>query len=337
LSVALGACSGFRVLDAGVDGGSDGGGSSGFTLDPDVAAYPGIGAMRAVWGSGAGDVHIVGDDGFIFDRPQDGADWKVTPNGPGIDLSGVWGSAPDDIYAVGTRRDTTQGIILHWLGTRWIEVGGGKAMALRAVWGGGDLRVACGLNGVIYQGQPSDPFLNGYQVGPNPNILPTVNAPILYSVSGNSPSSVMIAGDVASTYYWDGVMWHSYAEVEDPARTFRAVWAPPGPDVAVYEGANYYGIWYFTGRQNPVLKLNEERDQPQKLSRYIWGIWGPSPSQIVAVGDDGRIMLIDRDSGLNQIVPSPTANHLYGVWGSSADDVWIVGEAGTVLHGAVHF
>src|SRR5262249_29648101 len=160
---------------------------------------------------------------------------------------------------------------------------------------------------------------------PNANIMVTPNAPILYSVSGNSETAVLVAGDVDSFYFWDG-MWHSYADPTDRTRAYRAAFAASSTELEIYQGANYFGVLFFRGSGEPMLQLNEEHDLAEKADKSLWGIWGPTNAQIVAVGDEGRIMTFDRGTQLVKTLRSPTTKSLYAIWGSSFDDVWIVGE-----------
>jgi photosystem II stability/assembly factor-like uncharacterized protein len=67
-----------------------------------------------MWGSGAGDLHVldfVGNDHFSTD---DGQTWTTLPLPNGLRALGLWGAAANDIYAVGTAPDDTTGVILHY-------------------------------------------------------------------------------------------------------------------------------------------------------------------------------------------------------------------------------
>jgi photosystem II stability/assembly factor-like uncharacterized protein len=64
--------------------------------------------MAGVWGSGSGDVYVVGDNGTILHTTNHGATWTPQASGKINGLVGVWGSSSADVYAVGTR-----GTILH--------------------------------------------------------------------------------------------------------------------------------------------------------------------------------------------------------------------------------
>ncbi|MBK6535930.1 MAG: hypothetical protein IPF99_42285 [Deltaproteobacteria bacterium] len=45
-------------------------------------------------------------------------------------LYGVWGAAPNDVWAVGEG-----GTILHWDGARWSSIPSNTTATLRSVWG----------------------------------------------------------------------------------------------------------------------------------------------------------------------------------------------------------
>jgi hypothetical protein len=333
LALALAGCGkGFHVVVG--DMGPGDAGQNGFAPVAELVDAGAPGALRAVWGSAAGpDVHIAGDDGVLFD--WDGAKWTDTRVGKGVDFSGLWGAAPDDIWAVGTFRSTSKGLMMHRTQVGWIEFGQ-TTFGLKSVWGVGNYRYAVGLSGAIYGGSADAPFAMGLQQSRNMLVPDSMFAPILWSVSGNSASAVMVAADL-DTYFFFDTAWHQYTDPVDRTRTFRTVWGAPDTGLRLYLGANYFGIWYFTGKQNPVLQLNEERDAPGNDGKYIWSIWGPSADKVICVGDEGRIMTFDAATGAVKTQPSPTSANLYGVWGRSLEDVWIVGDGGLILHGRLVF
>jgi hypothetical protein len=336
------ACSGFRterieppdaeVADAGDLGKeAEAGSASPMRIVHDVQ---GGGALRGIWGSAPNDVYVVGDQGVVLHYTGD-PEPSEAKMGSGVDLASVWGAGPREVYAVGTVRNTNKGMIFRRTTDIWTEFGTAPH-GLRAVWGIDDTRYASGNDGALYSGPSSAPFSTGIQIDKAPNTPDTLFAPILYSIGGNNALSIMLAGDIDTTYYFDGT-WHTYLDPIDRTRAFRAIFAPLGNDVLVYEGANYYGLWRFTGSQNGVIQLNEEKDVPQNVERSIWSIWGPNGQKIVAVGDGGRIMTYDAATQKVTVIPSPTGRNLYAVWGTSFDDLWIAGEGQLVMRGALRF
>jgi len=317
---------GIGESDAGEDGSADAGPETGFTI---VRKNPEGGAFRTVWVGGPELVYIGGDNGALIEKKGD--DWREVVLGPGVDVSGVWASGPSEALAVGTLKNTNTGPIFRRSTDRWIQIGTAPH-GLRSVWGSGNMRYAVGNDGVVYTGPPNDPLGKGFQVEPNELVAKTLFVPIFFSIGGNDENRVMIAGDFTMTVFFDGT-WHSYADTIDRTRSFRAIWGPAGaPSIDIFQGANYFGLWHFTGAANPVIQLNEEKDQLQNSNRWIWGIWG-SEDRVICVGDEGRIMTYDRKTGVVKKHASPTTRSLYAIGGTSLDDIWIVGDEQLVLHG----
>ena len=69
---------------------------------------------------------------------------------------------------------------------------------------------------------------------------------------------------------------------------------------------------------------------PRHTTNDLYGVWGKSAADIIAVGQSGTILHYD---GIGwSIVNSGITQTLYGVWGSSESDVFAVGSGGTILH-----
>tara|TARA_R110002096_G_scaffold143328_3_gene299227 strand:+ start:89939 stop:90955 length:1017 start_codon:yes stop_codon:yes gene_type:complete len=72
--------------------------------------------LRSVWGTGADNYWAVGDDGAA--AHYDGIDWRPSPTQVDDRLYGIYGSGPNDVYAVG---GSGRGLILRWNGSSWVE------------------------------------------------------------------------------------------------------------------------------------------------------------------------------------------------------------------------
>jgi hypothetical protein len=295
------------------------------------------GTLRAVFGVDENDVHAVGDEGRVLD--WDGNSLTELNMGSGYDLTSGWAANHTDQWITAVIHGTPNGILFH-LGTsppnRWVQANTAPIPnGLLGVWGSGDKRFATGYNGIIYSTDTMGPFHMGNSVPANACHGSTTFAPLLWQVSGNSPTSVGVAGDACTAYFFDGINWNGLIN-PDSTRSFRSAFGAPGNITDIYFGANYYGLWHFDG-STLEIQINEERDQAQNISLFTRAIWGPDAQHLVAVGDLGRIMTYDTGTQKVKILPSPTTRTLYGIWGASLDDVWIVGEGGLVLRGAVPF
>jgi hypothetical protein len=89
-------------------------------VDDDETIWP----LYSVWGTLDGPIHAVGMNGAIV--TLHGETWETSVDGMHADFYDVWGSAADDVYAVGGRHEDPMphsvGVIVHFDGTTWRRV-----------------------------------------------------------------------------------------------------------------------------------------------------------------------------------------------------------------------
>ena len=135
----------------------------------------------------------------------DGMRWAEMDSGSDVDLWGVWGSDPNDVWAVGGNIPDGPPIILHYDGMAWSSVEvpmlDRSSTALLKVWGTSSANVfAVGQLGVIvkYDG-------NSWQQ------VPSGTGEDLISLWGSGPSQIVAVGGrnngVVARY--DGSGWTS--------------------------------------------------------------------------------------------------------------------------------
>jgi len=88
---------------------------------------PGMGKLRAVWGTAGSDVFAVGDDGVILH--YNGSNWSAMASGSTADLYGVWGLSASQVYAVGRH-----GTVLYNDGAQWANVALLDDQSIPIVW-----------------------------------------------------------------------------------------------------------------------------------------------------------------------------------------------------------
>ncbi len=138
-----------------------------------------------------------------------GSTWMQQPTRTTSNLLGIWGSAPNNVWAVGAG-----GTILKWDGSAWAAQASGSSSELLGVWGSaptdvwvvGRAGTILRLNGGVWTTQRT-----GGRTG-------------YYAVRGSDPSNVWIAGDDGAMVHWDG-------------RRFSDSVAGGGV------GASMYGLW----------------------------------------------------------------------------------------------
>ena len=91
-------------------------------------------AYLKIWGSGPGDVFVVGRQGVIVHH--DGQRWARQESGSQAILTTVHGTGPRDVWAVGG----PSAVVLHYDGTRWAREPGidWKSAAVSGVWAEAD-------------------------------------------------------------------------------------------------------------------------------------------------------------------------------------------------------
>ena len=108
-----------------------------------------------VFGVDGGEVlWVSGNDGMVARRGADGS-WETMDLGTMSDLWGIWGTADDDMYAVGGDTPGDEPVIGHWDGSAWtlaeLPETDRDYDALFKVWGTGPDNVfAVGQKGVVF-------------------------------------------------------------------------------------------------------------------------------------------------------------------------------------------
>ncbi len=251
-------------------------------------------------------------------------------------LSGVWGSGPSDVWAVGSR-----GTILHWDGSRWDTSESGSRVALRAVWGSGphDVWAVGTMKDVLHS--------SGWQDGGSRWVEATgVDGglrEVSYAATGAKVIAPSIWGSSATDVWLTSLSrqkngWHSDGWAEGNV-SWRNVLVYPDYGSAIW-GSDSENVWV-VGQNGTIA-----RSAGYKAGLADWvpvnsgtranlnAIWGTDTDDVWVVGDNGVIRhwtYDDADVLRWNPSSSGTERALFAVWGSSATDVWVAGED-TILH-----
>ncbi|HEY6727832.1 MAG TPA: hypothetical protein VI197_27555 [Polyangiaceae bacterium] len=156
----------------------------------------------------------------------------------------------------------------------------------------------------------------------------------LFSVTGTAKDDVWVVGadrgDDAgpSIAHFDGSDWETHASGLDAGDLF---WVHAFEDGPVYAAGTNGALLRYDGGAFEKVPTPAERD--------VWGVWGPNPGDLWAVGGDANagtgFVWRDRGDGFEPVdvgedAPSPSA--WYKVWGTASDDVWFCGVSGALMH-----
>lgn len=253
----------------------------------------------------AGPVH--------FDRQQ------VAPRL--TNLSGVSGSGPDDVFAVGAR-----GTIVHFDGARWSSRESGTSQNLTAVWVASPTDVvAVGFGGTIlrYDGRLWSRQASGTNLA-------------LSSVWGASSTEVRAVGRTGTILRFDGTSWRS--EASGTREDLLTVWGSSASDV------------YAAGARGTLLHFNGsswKRIDPGADWKWQFNaLGGTSSTDVYAAGWRGEVATVDesrtgvflhhdgrswtRISGANDSLIS-------SLWAVSPTEVFVTGTTLNGLHVLRHY
>jgi len=189
--------------------------------------------------------------------------WEPMPSPVTTPLKGIWGTASNNIYAVGS-----SGVILHFDGTSWSRVTDiVLSENLSAVHGSSASNiVAVGENGVMVQYNGTSWTKRTVTASANLNAVWVV-----------SPSQMFIAGEngVILTCDQTTCAQNNYFT----SYSLNSIWAAAANDVYAVGGAGI--ILHFDGSNWSQVTSN--------TTNLLYGVWGASASQIFAVGENGTV------------------------------------------------
>lgn len=279
----------------------------------------------------------------------------IEPQGPVVQptlpretsLSAIWGSGPDDVWAVGPA-----GAIMHFDGSELHMVESGVDVTLLAVHGTG----------------PDDVWFVGEQGttlhwdGTKVHLISQTFDRTFLGVWANGADDVWLVGfepleNVGIVRHWDGTEW---AQISIPtARSLWEVWSSGRDDVWMvgtsmsaggvvlhavggeitqidYDGTALRGVWGSSAEDVWVLPYEsplqhwdgQEFSETESDAEFgMLGMWGLEPDDVWAVGLNGQVLHYDGANWKTSLAGTDLT--LWSVWGSAPDDVWVVG--GTLL------
>lgn len=146
-------------------------------------------SCEGVWGVGASNIYAADR----FGNPPkhwDGVSWTAT--GAGGNTTGIWGSAPNDVFTT-----TGDGGIWHWNGTVWVNQLPTNTTRLNGIWGhaANDVFVV-GASGTIW-----------HYDGASWTKMTVPTSASLRAVSGVSGSDVFAVSRSGTIVHYDGKAW----------------------------------------------------------------------------------------------------------------------------------
>lgn len=264
--------------------------------------------LNAVFGFGSSDVFVAGERGTL--AHYDGTTWTAqeVADGWSDDLYGLWGAAPDDVYASG------EGEVLHYDGTTWtrVEDPDTRSVTWRGISGSGATDVLVAGEGGNFESAHALHFTGADWV---PVAVPDTGArSYLNHVGSVGPSQAFFVGTPGRTLWWNGSVLAELANSTNEALV--GVWGVSDTEA------------FAVGVRNTLLRYDgsQWRDLPLDIGipytpsdDWVSEVYGFAGNDVL-VG--GRGVHHYDGAAWTTLLPGlgPT-----GAWASSPDDVLLLG------------
>jgi len=298
----------------------------------------GRGSFRDVWGFPGGGAWAVGLRGESI--RFDGKRWHSEPTGCLMNLHGVAGQSPTQMWAVGDG-----GTLLERRGRGWTRAAGGLQQDLVAAAVAGGEALALGQRGMLLKRNRRGDWR---QAG---------NLPLLgtYRDLTTSGSRWVAVGDRGLMVVREGTRWERVST--NTPEDLRAVYSSEGTVVAVGTrgsiirlvgdavvrdrpptGLDLHDVWgdgrtlYAVGTRGVMLKFDGEHwtELQTGVLADLHGVWGVSPQRVIAVGEGGTILSLER--GRFSRHSSPISQTLQAVWGTEEAIYAVARNGGVIRH-----
>jgi len=282
--------------------------------------------LHGVWAASESDAWVVGDHGTILH--WNGVRWTSVRSGTTASLTDIWGSGPNDVWAVSTASERSivgdSGSVIHWDGTAWTK-----------------------------SATPAGPNVFKGVFGTGPSDVWAVGAIVIRGFVGKGTSATPII------LHWDGKAWTQTMTGSKGQGSFRSVHAHAPDDAWAVGGtlaARWNGERWLSSTLPDSVFVNSVSSRA-KDDAFAVGLAGtvvhwdgvawsklssPTEEDLTSVwsSGDGRLWIsgrnqIRKDDGVfvsdgskwTLVSRSPAAS-FDRVWGRTPNDVWAVGPFG---------
>lgn len=237
-----------------------------------------------------------------------------TSENPPSSTVALWGSAPDDVFAI----DNGGARIQHYDGQTWTPMNTPSSTGLRALWGSGPRNVfAAGDSGTILH-------FDGQAWTQMPEVPTGASVRALW---GPTPDEAFAACDDGSILQLRDGRW-TVSRVAAAGTQLNGLWGASPRDV------------FAVGRQEgtdgtPGFVLHFDglgwEESEAEIEEGLLAVWGTSPVSVFAAGDSGDIFFHEGTSWI-PMLPHQGKPVVQSLWGSGPNSIFGVGPQGTVLY-----
>lgn len=264
--------------------------------------------IRAVWGSGTGEVFLVGDSGRFF-RHVAHDEWEAVPAGNvDDDLKAVYGSDASNVFALGE-----EGTILHYDGNLLTVEDGTAGESLVAIWTDGITSLAFAADGRVFSRRPRNDEEQGVP------IFTWARQPVSLSVSISdvwlrSSNDIFVVTNTGSIVHFLDNVRDMDSELDDAESYYRAIWGVDDQLIAV--GDNGKIVRFIDGAWQQPTVFDPQYD--------LVSVWGSSPESIFIAGTQGLILRCNQ-SECKKLNTVPFGEHAGAYVPQAFERIWTGG------------
>ncbi len=260
--------------------------------------------------------------GFVLvacgdDAEEQTAEWRVVAEDLDSALLSVWGTAADDVWAVGGNTDDGP-LVMHYDGAEWETMNTGQAQ--------GTLWWVFGFeNGPVFMGGAGGMILK-YDDG-DFSRMDTPGEETVFGIWGASPDDVWAVGGESESgggfaWRYDGRNWTANENVTELASE-SAIWKVYGTseDDAWLVGSNGISL-HWDG--------DELSEGDTGVGSSLFTVHASNKDLYVAVGGLATGIIVEYDERWRNVTPRQLTDGLSGVCLGEAGDGYAVGAFGTV-------
>ena len=235
--------------------------------------------LAGAWAYSESEIYAVGEAGIIVHF--DGTLWSTVYHDQNTLMQDVWGSSPDNVFAVGYHDVGYGGVIVHYDGTSWtVQTGEEDNVEFLSVWGTSPTEVWAYGHSMFYAGDTVWRW-DGSSWSEVHSELPIRG----YDFWGTGPDNLYIVG-TEIILHWDGVAWTEMPQ--DITGDITGIWGTSDDSIYVCtsESANSAGsIHYWDGTEwTQIYHENNKK---------LFDISGSNSSNVIACGYNGTIIHVN--------------------------------------------
>jgi hypothetical protein len=241
--------------------------------------------------------------------PATGWRWD-NPRPQGLDILGMWGSGPTDVWAVGQR-----GLLLHFDGAEWTPVPSGVDVDLLSIWGTArdDVYVAMGTSELLH--------FDGARWAP----IPAGGSGAIRTVSGAS-GDLVVGGEPSLVRRRRDGAW---TDVPGLAGSAGWLWSPGSP-MLFTSGWPHAGLQRYDGTTWSHVVVSTESEGDGLPLWYPIGVWGSGVSNLFALSIGyvpfyNYLTGVHRFDGETWTKVAQYDGRPAAILGSGPDDVYAIG------------